>query len=427
MYKIIISFIILLMLFNNNNITNAKSSCTIKKTPEYILLYIKNLKKITSNISVNSKTKAKKEKNKLSTGRQLYINEIYWSLNSLFSWNQYNLDYDVIVQWNFAEIPSQLKRDLKLLQKEKESIIKLNDQLAKNKQTWTSLTYNDICAWVDPKICNIEKEETMTALAALTQVEKSIIYLISKLKNQATTKDINITIENRTFVFPKTDLEKLKKDYSKENLENCSKAVWPGWLWFFGRIIKSIKKIDLSGKKLLKWIDDWSEAVDILWWSSDEKKQKTENRKKLKEELQKQWLWWDTAKTIIDNRVNFNISWSWKDFLNTLSTQVNTFKETVNKEYKEKKTKYLSVTDFSSKKENLKSTEEIIISINSRYGQLKEMALEKNEDDEILVNKVIKLHLNISESINILKKTCKIALKTCNQQKRWEWDCWTCG
>jgi hypothetical protein len=39
---------------------------------------------------------------------------------------------------------------------------------------------------------------------------------------------------------------------------------------------------------------------------------------------------------------------------------------------------------------------------------------------------MVKMHLNISEWINIFNKTCEISVKVCNEQVKDKWDCGKC-
>jgi hypothetical protein len=57
----IISFILILIFFSSNNFVFSNSECKIKSTPEYMIKYIKNIRKIISNVNKTAITKKKDE------------------------------------------------------------------------------------------------------------------------------------------------------------------------------------------------------------------------------------------------------------------------------------------------------------------------------------------------------------------------------
>jgi len=182
-------------------------------------------------------------------------------------------------------------------------------------------------------------------------------------------------------------------------------------------------------------MNDWEEAINLISWSNNELTVRKKEREVLARELNKQWIWWDSASTIMWNLEAYNNSWTWKItllwwkkwFINSIQKQVDDFKETIDYQFKKENKEVIPFNYVSFKKENLKNDEEILNWVNSLYKQLKNLSLEDNNEEDILIDRIINMHLSLSESINTLNKTCKVSIKTCNEQKRWEWDCGQCN
>jgi hypothetical protein len=122
----------------------------------------------------------------------------------------------------------------------------------------------------------------------------------------------------------------------------------------------------------------------------------------------------------------WGLLWWKKWFSNYLESEISAFEEIIKIERKKPVNKNLSVKDFSSKIWNIRESEKIKIEINSKYLILKKLALQDDNINKTLINRMIKMHLNISEWINTLHKTCEISVKVCNEQKQWLWYCKKC-
>jgi hypothetical protein len=126
----------------------------------------------------------------------------------------------------------------------------------------------------------------------------------------------------------------------------------------------------------------------------------------------------------------YNNGWGllwWKEwFSDYLESEISAFEEIIKIERKKPVNKNLSVKDFNSKIWIIRETERIQIDINSIYSNLKNVALQKDISTETLINRMLKMHLSLSEGINILNKSCEISVKVCNSQKTWLWYCGQC-
>ncbi len=435
----ILSYLVLLiLLIYNINFVSAETlwECKVESTPEYISEYIKNVRKVISNVNNNVKKQA--PKHKWWVEKNKYVGKIYWGLNSLFSWNSNELNFEYSIQENTWEIPYQVKRDIKILKRESENL-----RLADVKATDVYIKYEDICKGIDEKICNFDKlnnisdserKNDLTALQVLTILKNSTNKIKDFITNQAT--DINLEPENILVLFPPEDLESLKNDYSKINIQTCNKAESPSWKnWFFWEIIQSFNRISLLSNKSKNSRNEWKEAVDLLWWSASDLKYRQKEREVLAKELNKQWIWWDWASAIMWNLEAYNNSWTllgWKYwFLNSIKEQINEFNETIKLDFLTSNSDwwtkwYKSTKDILDKIWKINEEEDVLISINSEYQKLKEISLNDDNSDDTLINRMINIHLRLTEWINIMNKSCEVSVKVCNSQKRWEWDCGQC-
>lgn len=432
--KKILSFIIILVLITNSSFVFSNNWCPIEETPEYIKEYVKNKDKVIKNI-INSAQKIKSEENKEEEKSSFWsINRVYWKLNSLFSWTSYELDFDFYTQKQESEIADQIKRDRDFLEKEVKKDKKILERYSN--LYGISVKKEDICTWIDENICNIiEKKEFEDFENLITKIIKSTKEIKWYISDSATdedlmTKDIET---NKTIVFlSKQNLKQIQKDYSKETAKICPLTEnKKGEKWFFWKILESIKNLWSIFNLTEKSSNDWEEAIDLLWWKSNEKKYRQKEREVLARELSNQWIYWDSASAIMWNLEAFNSSWVilwWKHgILNSMKMQIDEFQKTIDIEFKENNKKSIPISYLSTKSENLKNNEEILVSIRALYNESKTYSKVDNKTEDKLINRIIDMHISLSQSINTLNKTCDISVKTCNSQKAWQWDCWNCN
>ena len=438
--KKIISFILVLVIFSSTNfVFSAKntSGCKIESTPEYITKYIKNIRKVISNVNKTaiSKKKERDEKNKnILNGKSNNKNysKAYWAINSMFTWKWYELNFEYSVWENTKEIPNQLKRDIRILTREKDNLVRFYEKFAKKSLSDEVISNEEACKGIDnsEEVCNIYMNSSDNAINILTKLQKSLNNLILQIKNNSVGK--NFKKSNDYFLLNKNETNNnLKRDYWEKSLESCNKSEWNNSeKGFLKTIIDAIKNISLTWKKGSENTNDWQKAIELLWWSFDNKEYAKKERELLKWELQKQWIWWDWASAVMWNLDAYNKNWEilWgKDwFLNSLQSQINGFEEIIKIERKKSVNRNLSVKDFDSKIWNIRESEKIKIEINSKYLILKKLAEQDDNTNKTLINRMIKMHLNISEWINTLNKSCEISVKVCREQKKWEWDCGQC-
>lgn len=429
--KQIISLILILVLFTYNTsfvLAENNQACSIQNTPEYITEYINNTKIIIWNIQKKvSKTTVIKDTHIFDNK---YINQTYWALSSVFSWAWYDLDYEYIFQEKSRELPDQLKRDIKMLERTLEWIKKTSLNFSKNYSNDILLNYDEVCNQINDSKCNlIDDTETISVLNIFIKIISSTKELESLLKDQATDKKLKVFYD--ILLLSEEEINYIKEYYSKENIQICNLVENNNWeKWFFWKILESIKQISNNFDKSQNSMDDWQEAIDLLWWRSSDLETKQKERELLEIELNKQWIYWDSASAVLWNLEAYNNNWIilwWKYwFRNSLLEEIDWFQEVIDKEFKKKWATYISSNIISDNDINLNLTEDVSIHIDSIYGQLKNLTYYSNKEEDDLINRIIDIHLYLSDGINTLNKTCEISVKTCNEQKSWEWNCGQC-
>ena len=427
-----LSLLLSLIFFNINDSFSAEV-CPIEETPEYIEKYFENVHRVVENVNNIVSEKYKPPKVSPNTNKSFLkirvIKNIQWSLNRLFTWEWYEIDLEYTIQWNISEIPKQLKRDVKLLKRESNNL-----KLAKPEWAQITVTWTQICEWVEN--CNFKSTDNFKAITVIELLKKSTNKLKNIIKNQA--NDYNFRDEN-TKVFL-LNPEQLLEEYSKESIKKCSLSESDNWeKWFFLTIIERIKNINLLNENWKNAMADWKEAINLLLWTSDSEKYKQKEREVLAKELQRQWIGWDSAGAIMSNLEAYNNSKSWEFpfiqwkqwFFNSLQLQINEFEEALENKFPWYKnwtaeSKEIAAKDIPKEIRKLKTTQEIYIDINSQYNKLKWLTIIEDTNADQLLNRMIDVHISLSEMINTTNKTCAISVSVCNSQKRWEWDCGQC-
>ncbi len=431
--KIKINLLVLLWLvvFILLNTTNVKAieNCKIEETPQYINSYIENIHKVVNNVNTIVSKKNKSNSSNLSNSllRLNTIRNITWSMNRLFTWDWYELDFEYSTQESIWEIPKQLKRDINILKNEYKNLKLANPE-------WSNIIIStkEICKWINN--CNFNMNSDYNALLVIENLKRSTNNIIKILINQA----VDYRISNHWKIYF-INYDQLIKDYSKLNIKKCNLSSNDSWeKWFFATIIEKIKNIDLLNKNSKDSIKDWKEAVNLLWWTSDNIKSKQKNKELLTKGLEKQWIWGQSTQAITSNSNGYETT-KWKDsflkdkqwFFDSIQLHINYFDEAIEKKfpwYKKWNPSWenISTQDIESEINKLKKNQKKEINLNSQYSKLRSLSVKENTSNDILINKMINIHISISEMINTLNKTCEISVKVCNSQKRWQWDCGQC-
>lgn len=435
-------FIIIFLLLLSINIANA-DSCLIKKNSSKELNnYLNNYKKILNNIESEAK-KLQAQKNNSST-----IRDFGWYSLRLFN---NVIDFTKVKdEWifliflkKFQEIPKEIDRDYKKLTIEDNYIRELAIFISKY---GLQETYSEnICNWV--KNCNLSSKKLWDALEEIKKNNENIKnifiaaslwklkqYMISLEKDNKTGE-----LNNFPILIEPNFLNDLESNYWPEALSTCSEE-WG----FFERIKEETAKIFSNEMSTREWFRTWKEAIELIWWAKTMEKEKYEAIEKnlLKKELQRQWISWDAQDGMLKNLEKYNQDWFSLNnnfFTNTFvqaakeieENLIELKNETISnflENYTEKSNwRQISPSFLYNVKENSDTAKTIKEKIQTLYINSKSSTAIYETKNENLKNRFINSHIELSNAIKTLNNTCKIAVKICNQQDTWNWNCWDCN
>ena len=438
MKKIFLTFFALVISFN---ITFAEDwECAIKNDAAPILKeYIKNTKEITKKI-----TQAISEEKEKSSDWTLFdpfsINWV-WKVNSFFR-SAYSKIFNY--EWYFSyfefwavfpisnEIPYEIKRDYKLLQRENNSINSYLKTIARKGLTWTKI--ENICDWVSFLNCNLPANSTVWDLITIIIDNHNAVSNI--YRNVVMWKTTEM--KEPYVLVPDNFEEELKNYYSPEKYSTCSKEKW----WFFDKIEKSFDKITDYQNNYKNWVQKWIDAWDLAQWKDTSKRKYSDiERQLLARELARNWIQWDSQRSMLEALAKFNQEWLTKDS----NLAYNTFNNTWNRLAAWlKKLKDDTIWDFFNKPEQknkpMVKVDEILKAqnnsvtindlkqrINKLYLQLSQSEATSQQNATNLISRMIKTHIDILQGIDSLSKACEKAREVCLKQDPNKWNCWKCN
>jgi hypothetical protein len=187
-FKKIISFILVLVIFSSTSFVFSEkktSECKIKSTPKYITKYIKDIRIVIWNVNKTAIDKKKKEdeeeegffeKNFIGKTNSKNSYEVYWIFVSMFTWKWYDLNFEYFTLENIKEIPNQFKRDIKILTREKENLVKFYDRFKKKSLSRVNISSEEACKNINnsEEVCNIYIDSSDNAINILTKLHKSL-------------------------------------------------------------------------------------------------------------------------------------------------------------------------------------------------------------------------------------------------------------
>ncbi len=438
MKKLITTFFILLLSLQN---TYAEEECLIEdKMWDSLSLYIKNNDKILSKINWELQVENIWEENavieKFKKSYNSILSKVIWAYNSTFDFKNYFANIQLETEYpKNIEIPKEVKRDLEKLKKTWKKISKNMENIMKS---WKdNIIIKDFCANFSEIDCDIPKEIRASDLIKKVMInykniESNLIYTLLWESSKLNT--------NITFVWDNFNSD-LEEAYSPENFSKCNTKEWT----FLDNALKKIEKTWFSTKYMRKGMKEWKDAWDLLVWKDMTKKEEEEVEDRLlREELSRQWITWDNQSNMLKNLEKYNSEWfsennnfisnTFNSTKRKLQNKINDFKrekiwdflkkEWENSSIDSKKT--VSLNKSLDVKDNSLDSNRVKERIDKLYIELiPYTAISENKADN-LRTRIINTHIEISNSINTLQETCKKAVKICNQQDHWNWDCGKC-
>lgn len=428
----IIWFIFISLIISPVTTHGDSSTCSIQtEASESLTNYIKNIRTAVTNINKVLLTKnSEKDTGKYS----ITLNTLSRIYNETINWDWFYTDFSYYVTSPLLkEIPNQVQRDLTLLENETEWLRNYLETLVNKWYSWVSLTQDEVCTWVkncilqwDPIdiIWDIIKNNTQ-----ITTLYKQVI----TQENQKFTIDTILTYDsNSEFIW------ELEKHYWNNTCSNTTNG-------FSERIDTAIDAILLKNQQWINWINEWKNAWKLLIWNDPGNWETYEEREKkiLEQELSRQGLSANTQWIILKNLETFNKNWfyslennfienSFQQLKNAWWNIVNWFIEATQWLLTWEDTKNINnqaaiwINELTTNINKINTSDSIKKRLANLYENHTKYALIESYSTEKIQADIIKMHSNITNSSEVLKATCELAVKVCNDQWNGKWNCWTC-
>lgn len=412
----IISIFISFIFLYNPSFASCNWTCKIKDWPAPVLEeYFKNIRKVVSNIT----NEVSKEKVDSSREMKVVRKEMLKVYNSVFRWPSYNSSVNFL-QYNLTwEIPVEVKRDLDMIEKENKSLYKFSENLA---YTWKwNISIKNACDWVENCNLNWEANEIMSALMNSNEALLNY-YKLSLLDKWS---DFNWTF----VLVPSNFKGDFWNYYNKYTITDCSACE----SWVKDRINKEITKISSSNQKSKDWLKKWTDAWNLLIWKKWYEAESQEiERRALEKELNSKWISANNSQATLNNLSKYNKTWysdsnnpisnSFESVKNSLNVFPNSFDESI-KELLNKWDKSIPISQITLSKKEISNWNKTASEIDELYSTELPLIAKDDLNSEKLQWRIIQMHIDITNAINILDKTISVSQKVCNDQDRWNWKC----
>lgn len=438
MKKIILTFFVLIL---SITISFAEweeaKDCAIKNDTAPVLKeYIENIGKVSKELT----RLAKEEKSK---DKSFDIHSIPWvwawhsfilsTFSKIFNFDSY---FSYFKYWAIFpisnEVPYEIKRDHRLLERESDNLNRYLKTIAKN---WlNSVIIPDICWKTSAQNCNINKN--ISAWTLVSELIKNHEAITTLYRNIVIWEAYNL-VETNFMLVPANFWSELKEYYSQEAYWLCSLEEWG----FFDRIEESFDRITSFQNLYKDWVQKWIDAWDLLMWKDSSTKKYAEVEKRLLlNELSKNWIHWDSQKNMLEALGKFNQEW----FSENSNFVYNTFNNTWNKlvewlvrlkddtiwdffeKSEQQQKEYIPIAEIIKAQDNSITIVELKEKINKMYFELSRSSSESETNATNLISRIIKSHIDILDSIETLSKACRNAVKVCLKADPNKWDCWSC-
>ncbi|MDD5213707.1 MAG: hypothetical protein PHG82_04755 [Candidatus Gracilibacteria bacterium] len=421
------------------------TDCSVKPTSDAILDYIKDDRKIVSNIisNLDGGNDASTLGGKTVDTYDKIRSKMIGLSNSIFSWNGYESYFKFYVTLPLSpveqEIPYEIMRDHKIIQNEGKTLEKILQKLVKNGTDSSSV--KNLCDGVAGDGCSgLEGKTARDVITKLMENNSNIadLYRLSVLGEVANFKGDLFLI----------DKDKLTSYYKEDRVttysQNCG---------FAKKGMDKIKEI-LDWQKITKQgLIQWDEALLRLRCSGvesagvcsdkDSKKYKEIEKNLLKNELRRQGLSSNMTKKMLQNLDNFNNTCMGNDLAsNAICAGKLALKNSAKSVYNWDMQKgedggfiqnFIDTADGIigqglGKKENVsiqklaeyqdKRDHEALIK--KELSEVFQAGLgsigQSTDEEDKLQSKIIDIHLNLVKSIEILNDTAKISCDVSRMQ-----------
>lgn len=410
---------LLFFVFFNTNIVFAESwVCSIENnTPELVLDYIKNEKKIIKNIS-NKIRNSEKDKNTDYTSK---VKKIYNRISSYEMWWTYT--YYNTVYKTFSDVPYSVERDIELLKNEDEDINIFFDSVIKSKKLNVKIEKNDVCSWVEN--CNFSWN-LQTAWDYIWEIllnNQNIINLFRRTVINLESKWKNYILVDKNFENEVSTL------YDSENIKLCDSRM---------KDLISDKKENIKNiwKKINNWYAKWDEAIAMMRWKESKEQQEKREKEILIREMSRQWVPYSKQQNMLQNLKDFNTNWLSLsnnivvNSLKAINNELKKIKEEITKPFSDffwednwDGSASTNINKLNSDLQNYSDEVNLKTRISELYFQMNWLEASGQEKSLSILSNIKKIHESLSKTINILENTYDISTNVCESQ----WGKWSCN
>lgn len=420
-----ISLFILLVFPFRISASECSQTCEISDAPAPALTeYFTNLTEITSNVTqaISEYESELDEDRPTTNSRSQERNRVMAALNSILSFRDYfwSFEYNIILPIT-NELPSEVRRDHTRIESQTERLTNLLESTARRSRT--HIIVEDVCEGISH--CSFWDESVQAVLTAIIQNNQKVgqLYRASVLDKPQLATDRNFILVADDFI------SQIESHYNKDTLTACSSCE-DG---FLGTIREKIQDISFKNSDYKEWVQKWRDAWAMLrWWSAswgpDQARREAEA---IDSHLSAQWMDTEQADIIIGNQERYDAGGlSSTDPLSNASSQAvaqtqqerKTFDETLAEAERNRQNAipYLNIIRVDTQ---TKDEEEISDSIASLYNDQLPYAYVQDTVAQELQSRIIRMHLDLVFTANLLWKQTSKTEKLCNKQATWRGKC----
>ncbi len=423
--------IILFLISIIPNYTFAAWACLIQdKSAEVLSEYVKNNRKVIRNLTKN----VKQENNTQNTDKWFLDwiksdlsnakNQSISIFNELFNYPWFYSYFNYFAVNPISnEVPYQVKRDYKILEREHEWLIKYVKSL--DTTWWTNVTIKDACSWVDNN-CNLNNKSSKEIIWEIIQNNDRImdLFRLTVMWESGEFDEELILVDNNF----KLEIE---KNYWPDSISECNATEW----WFFDTISKAIDNIKLLWQEWEDGIQMWRDSWDLMLWTEPDTQILAE-KDVFRDYLSDEWISLENQNIMNDNLIKYNQWWLSlnNNFIaNTVSAtfqkiddQLWSWKQAVLWDFfsqNDTSWKDVVINNIQKATDNSKVSIDLKERIAKMYNDELPFAAASDVNTETLRAKIIETHMSLDDSINVLENTIKVSQKVCKSQDAKRWKC----
>ena len=405
-------------LFHTVEANQCNWNCRIQNNPSpWLERYFQDADSILSNIDSSSRSAWSNNSSfsNLRNERQ----RVVWSLNRTLNFWEYYCSLDFFVSLNITnETPSQVTRDSRRLEQLWERINQVLENTERRGNGW--VVWENICNWVQN--CPFTWNESLRDILIRLAQNNSLI--LQHFRASILEKPCAPNLE--LILVPWNFLSELQMYYNKDTLTACSSCE-DEFAW---RTMERIQNISLINSDYRAGMQAWREAWAMLkWWFIPT--WNPENRERSRDEwLEREWRNSNIVNITHNNRERYDAGWlstnstdenASSNAMTQITPRIPSFDEALRQEMQWRQS--IPITAIPRTEWEISRTQTISETIWDIYNsQIPYSLIQDTQSEEILL-RMIRMHIRLSESINLLEKFRPRSERVCDRQWTWMWQC----